>query len=66
TTAQKAVLEHTVLETYMLAKPATTQKAVLEHIVPETYGNTILEKHAYIDVIAKAIHMILSGIGDSY
>nr|GEZ88571.1 hypothetical protein [Tanacetum cinerariifolium] len=47
------------------AKLATTTKeAVPEHNVPETYKNTTPKKYAYFDAEAKAIHMILSGIGD--
>ncbi|GKC20274.1 hypothetical protein Tco_1022424 [Tanacetum coccineum] len=46
-------------------KPATgTEEAVLEYNVPETYKNTTLEKRAYFDVEAEAIHMIMSGIRD--
>nr|GEZ74651.1 hypothetical protein [Tanacetum cinerariifolium] len=47
------------------AKPATTrEEAVPEHTIVETYKNTNLEKPAYFNAEAKAIHMILSGIGD--
>nr|GFB78515.1 hypothetical protein [Tanacetum cinerariifolium] len=47
------------------AKLATTTKeAVPKHNVPETYKNTTPKKYAYFDAEAKAIHMILSGIGD--
>ncbi|GJT13055.1 retrovirus-related pol polyprotein from transposon TNT 1-94 [Tanacetum coccineum] len=50
---------------YAQSKPTTiTQEAVLEHTIPETYENTTLEKHAYIDAEAEAIHMMLSEIGD--
>nr|GEV83083.1 ribonuclease H-like domain-containing protein [Tanacetum cinerariifolium] len=35
-----------------------------EHNVPETYQNTAIEKYAYINAEAEAIHMILSGIRD--
>ncbi|GJS38212.1 hypothetical protein Tco_0563255 [Tanacetum coccineum] len=46
-------------------KPTTpTEEAVPEHNVVETYKNTTPEKHAYFDVKAEAIHMILSGIRD--
>ncbi|GKA51869.1 hypothetical protein Tco_0745065 [Tanacetum coccineum] len=38
--------------------------SVPEHTVLETYENTLPENHAYIDAEAKAINMILSGIGD--
>nr|GEW04260.1 nucleotide-binding, alpha-beta plait [Tanacetum cinerariifolium] len=48
-----------------ISKPATTtEQAGPEHNVPETYQNTTIEKHAYIDAEAEAIHMILSGIRD--
>ncbi|GJU89254.1 hypothetical protein Tco_1301677 [Tanacetum coccineum] len=56
---------YVMTEVIIPAKPAiATQEAVHEHTVPETYRNTTLEKHAYIDAEAEAIHMILSGIGD--
>ncbi|GJY98433.1 hypothetical protein Tco_0515343 [Tanacetum coccineum] len=46
-------------------KPTTpTEEAVPEHNVVETYKNTTPEKHAYFDVKAEAIHIILNGIGD--
>ncbi|GKB37544.1 hypothetical protein Tco_0882486 [Tanacetum coccineum] len=45
-------------------KPVTNIKEVVpEHNVPKTYKNTTPKKHAYFDAEAKAIHMILSGIG---
>nr|GFB85055.1 Gag-protease polyprotein [Tanacetum cinerariifolium] len=40
------------------------KEGVPKHNVLETYGNTTLEKQAYIDAEAEAIHMILSGIRD--
>ncbi|GJS75299.1 hypothetical protein Tco_0725180, partial [Tanacetum coccineum] len=47
------------------AKSATSTKEVVpEHNVPKTYKNTTPDKHSYFDAEAKAIHMILSGIGD--
>ncbi|GJW10695.1 integrase, catalytic region, zinc finger, CCHC-type containing protein [Tanacetum coccineum] len=47
------------------AKPATkTYPPAPEHTVQETYKNMLPENCAYIDAEAKAIHMILSGIGD--
>ncbi|GJX04690.1 hypothetical protein Tco_0190606 [Tanacetum coccineum] len=55
---------YVMTEVIIPAKPATTtQEAVPEHTVPETYRNTTLEKRAYIDAKAEAIH-VLSGIGD--
>nr|GEY21622.1 hypothetical protein [Tanacetum cinerariifolium] len=49
------------------AKRATkTGPPVSEHTVQETYESTLPENHAYIDVEAKAIHMILSGIEDEF
>ncbi|GJR50192.1 hypothetical protein Tco_1400713 [Tanacetum coccineum] len=46
-------------------KPATTtEEAVPEHTIVKTYKNVTPEKHAYFDVEAEAIHMILSEIGD--
>ncbi|GKC41468.1 hypothetical protein Tco_1059190 [Tanacetum coccineum] len=42
-------------------KPATaTEPVVATHNVPETYEKTTSEKRVYIDVEAKAFHMILS------
>ncbi|GJR27895.1 hypothetical protein Tco_1104127 [Tanacetum coccineum] len=47
------------------SKPTrATEEAIPKHNVPETYKNTTLEKRAYFDVEAEAIHMILSGIRD--
>ncbi|GJW78480.1 hypothetical protein Tco_0140162 [Tanacetum coccineum] len=47
------------------AKPTTKiDPAVPEHTIKETYENTLPENRAYIDAEAKAIHMILIGIGD--
>ncbi|GKB79562.1 hypothetical protein Tco_0946457 [Tanacetum coccineum] len=55
---------YVMIEITIPAKPKpTTEEAVPEHIIVETYKNTTLENHAYFDVEAKAIHMILSGIG---
>ncbi|GJR49105.1 hypothetical protein Tco_1317208 [Tanacetum coccineum] len=53
-------------EVIILAKPTTaTEPVVVAHNVPETYEKTTSEKRVYIDVEAKAIHMILSGIEDA-
>nr|GEU40000.1 hypothetical protein [Tanacetum cinerariifolium] len=49
----------------VLAKPTTkTDPVVPEYTVLETYESTLSKNHAYIDVKAEEIHMILSGIGD--
>nr|GEU82009.1 hypothetical protein [Tanacetum cinerariifolium] len=51
-----------MIELIVSAKPITkTHEAVSEHTALETYGNITLEKRAYIDAEAEAIHMILSG-----
>ncbi|GJS44032.1 hypothetical protein Tco_0569075 [Tanacetum coccineum] len=50
----------------VLAKPTTEiDPPIPEYTVQETYENTLPENHAYIDAEAEAIHMILSGIGES-
>ncbi|GJQ98953.1 hypothetical protein Tco_0521938 [Tanacetum coccineum] len=47
------------------AKPTTKpDPPIPEHNVLETYENTLAENHAYIDVEAEAIHLILTGIRD--
>ncbi|GKB64864.1 hypothetical protein Tco_0921050 [Tanacetum coccineum] len=56
---------YVMIKVIVPAKPTTSpQEAVLKHTVPETYGNTTPKKHAYVDVEAEAIHMILSEIRD--
>ncbi|GKD02350.1 hypothetical protein Tco_1177324 [Tanacetum coccineum] len=56
---------YVMTEVIVLAKPTTsTQEAVHTHTFLVIYGNTIIEKRAYIDAEAEAIHMILSRIRD--
>nr|GEV49041.1 hypothetical protein [Tanacetum cinerariifolium] len=42
----------------------TMETSLPEHTIVETYKNITLEKYAYFDAEAEAIHMILSGIRD--
>ncbi|GJU09392.1 hypothetical protein Tco_1497098 [Tanacetum coccineum] len=56
---------YVITRALVLAKPTTeTDPPVLEQTIQETYENTLPENRAYIDVEAKSIHMILSGIGN--
>ncbi|GKD38965.1 hypothetical protein Tco_1259172 [Tanacetum coccineum] len=63
--AQIDAITMDLIDVLIPAKPATTTElAVPEHTVPKTYENNLPKNHAYIDVEAEAIHMILSGIRD--
>ncbi|GKC06165.1 hypothetical protein Tco_0997775 [Tanacetum coccineum] len=56
---------YVMTEVTVPAQPATENAPVIPaHKVPETYNNISPENHVYFDAEAKAIHMILSGIGD--
>ncbi|GJU97448.1 hypothetical protein Tco_1326719 [Tanacetum coccineum] len=56
---------YVMTEILVLEKLATaTEDAVPAHTITETYKNTSPKKLAYFDVEAKAIHLILTRIGD--
>ncbi|GJT31218.1 hypothetical protein Tco_0911493 [Tanacetum coccineum] len=64
---RKCILQgpYVMTEVKILAQPATENTpAVPAHRVPETLKNITPENYAHFDAETKAIHMILSGIGN--